>query len=358
MKKYIAALCAAALLAGCSSSTAASTAAASTAAAATTAAATAAAESTGSLKVGIGSTTSFSTADADGEDDGSIQVNTTYAGVALDGDVIKYVYFDIAQNKGTFNATGEITSDAAAATLTKKEKGDDYGMKKASAIGKEWYEQAEALEKWAVGKTVNEFVNMAVTDNDGEKLADDADLKTSCTIGVDSFLAAFQVAADNASPVTGAAKIGTGSKTTMKYTAADGEDDGSVQSNVTYAIVALDADGKVVYTQDDVAQESAKFTSAGVIDGDAAETPTKMAKGDDYGMAKVSQVGEWYQQNEAFETWTVGKTSDEISGMAVVTNDEGKTVTDDADLKTGCTIGISDLQGAVVTAIANAVAVD
>ena len=357
MKKYIAALCAVAMLAGCSSSTATST-AASTAAAST--AATTAAASTGSLKVGIGSTTSFSTVDADGEDDGSIQVATTYASVVLDGDTIKYVYFDVAQNKGTFSSTGAITSDASAATPTKKEKGADYGMAKASSIGKEWYEQIDALEQWAVGKTVSDFENMAVTTNDeGSNVPDDADLKTGCTMGVDAFITAFKAAVENATEVDGTiAQVGTGSKTSMKLSDADGEDDGSVQSNVTYAVVALDADGKVLFTQDDVAQDSAKFTSAGVLDGDATEAKTKMAKGADYGMSKVSQVGEWFEQNEGFEAWTVGKTSAEISGMATTTNDEGSTVTDDADLKTTTTINITDLQGAVVTAIANAAALN
>ena len=335
MKKYIAALCAVAMLAGCSSSTAAaSTAAASTAAASTAAASTAAAE-TGSMKIGVGSTTSISATDADGEDDGSIQVNTTYAGVVLEGDVIKYVYFDVAQNKGTFDSTGVITSDATAATPTKKEKGADYGMAAASSIGKEWFEQAEALEAWAVGKTVAEFEGMATVTNDsGHVVSDDADLKTGCTMGVDGFIAAFTAAVANATEVEGAAQVGTGSVTSMSFTDADGEDSGSVQSNVTYAIVALDADGKIVFTQDDVAQDSAKFTSAGAIDGDAAASKTKMEKKDDYGMAKVSKVGEWYQQNEGFEAWTVGKTAAEISGMGTVTNDSGHVVSDDADLLT------------------------
>ncbi|NCB32671.1 MAG: hypothetical protein EOM64_02105 [Erysipelotrichia bacterium] len=353
MKKYIAALCAVAMLAGCSSSTAAaSTAAASTAAASTAAASTAAA---GSTKVGVGSFTSISATEADGSDDGSIQVNTTYAGVVLEGDVIKYAYFDVAQNKGTFDSKGVITSDPTAATYTKMEKGDDYGMKSTSGIGKEWYEQAEALQKWAIGKTVADFEGMpTVTNDSGHVVSDDADLKTGCTMSVDSFVSAFKAAVENATEVEGAVKVGTASKTSMNFSDADGEDSGSVQSNVTYAIVALDADGKIVFTQDDVAQNSAKFTSAGAIDGDAAASKTKMQLKDDYGMSKVSKVGEWYQQNEGFEAWTVGKTAAEISGMVTVTNDSGHVVSDDADLKTTTTIGITDLQEAVVKAIANA----
>jgi hypothetical protein len=363
MKKYIAALCAVAMLAGCSSST---TAAPATSAAASTAAAAAstaaAAASTGSLKVGIGSSTEVSAKDATASDDGSVQVSTTYASVALDGDTVKYVYFDIAQNKETFSAAGAVTSDLTAATPTKKEKGDDYGMKKASAIGKEWYEQAAALEQWAVGKTVSDFVNMATTTNDeGSKIADDADLKTGCTIGVDSFIEAFQKAADNAKEVSGVVKVGTGSKTTMEAADATASDSGKVESSVTYAVVALDKDGKILFTQDDIAQDSVKFTAAGAIDGDAVASKTKTELGDDYGMKAVSsKIGigkEWYEQNEGFEAWTVGKTADEISGMATSTNDEGKVVTDDADLKTTTTIGISDFQAAVVTAINNAVEV-
>lgn len=74
-------------------------------------------------------------------------------------------------------------------------------MKAASSIGKEWYEQAEALEAWCVGKTVAEVVGMPTYDKgDGHhtQVPDDVDLKSGCTIDVGSFLEAIQAAANNA----------------------------------------------------------------------------------------------------------------------------------------------------------------
>ena len=50
-------------------------------------------------------------------------------------------------------------------------------MKKASAIGKEWYEQADAYAANLVGKTADEVKGIE---------AGAADLAASCTMGVDA----------------------------------------------------------------------------------------------------------------------------------------------------------------------------
>lgn len=52
---------------------------------------------------------------------------------------------DSIQSKITFDAAGKVTSDLTAPVLSKGELGSDYGMVKASSIGKEWNEQAQAL---------------------------------------------------------------------------------------------------------------------------------------------------------------------------------------------------------------------
>ena len=117
------------------------------------------------------------------------------------GSVITAVSFDIAQNKIGFDAAGALTSELTGEHPTKKELGDAYGMKGATSIGKEWYEQAEALEAWCIGKTVEEVVSMPTYDKgDGHhtQVPDDVDLKSGCTIDVGNFLQALQKAADNA----------------------------------------------------------------------------------------------------------------------------------------------------------------
>lgn len=294
MKKILTTLCAVAMLAGC---TAGGSKKSSTNTASTKE------ETAATVMVGTGSVTNVSNKTKEGSDTAA-QFDTTFASVVLEGNVIKYVYFDVAQDKVTYDATGHVTSDNTAST-SKKALGDKYGMKDKSSIKKEWYEQVEALEKWAVGKTVEEVLNMPTTQKDEKHtVSADKDLMTGCTIGV----TAFQQ--------------------------------------------ALDKDGKVVFTQTDVAQNAVKFTTAGVVDGEAVAIATKGEKKDEYGMKKVSSIGkEWFEQNQAYDDWTVGKTGKEIAGMEVTTNEGGKTVTADKDLMTGCTIGVDSLQKVTTTAI-------
>lgn len=151
---------------------------------------------------GLGSVTTMSGAGAEADKAGSVTINTTMCALELDdAGKITAVSFDIAQNKVGFDATGALTGGLTGEHPTKKELGDGYGMKAASGIGKEWFEQAEALEDWCVGKTVEEVVTMPTYDKgDGRhtQVPDDVDLKTGCTIDMGSFLNALQKAADNA----------------------------------------------------------------------------------------------------------------------------------------------------------------
>ena len=151
---------------------------------------------------GLGSVTSMSGSEAAADKAGSATVNTTMCALELDdAGKITAVSFDIAQNKIGFDAAGALTSELTGEHPTKKELGDAYGMKGATSIGKEWYEQAEALEAWCIGKTVEDVVSMPTYDKgDGHhtQVPDDVDLKSGCTIDVGNFLQALQKAADNA----------------------------------------------------------------------------------------------------------------------------------------------------------------
>ena len=344
MKKILTTLCAVAMLAGCTaggskkSSTNTST----------------KEETAATVMVGTGSVTNVASKINEGSDK-EVKFDTTFASVVLEGDVIKYVYFDVAQDKVTFDAKGHVTSDNTAST-SKKALGDKYGMKDKSSIKKEWYEQVEALEKWAVGKTVEEVLNMPTTQKDEKHTVPaDKDLMTGCTIGVTGFQQALDKAAKNAVEVKDVASVGSAILTEVSGKDATAEKSGEAKANSTYGVVALDKDGKVVFTQTDEAQNAVKFTTAGALDGEAMAVPTKAEKKDEYGMKKASAIGkEWFEQNQAFDEWTVGKTSNEISGMKVTTNEGGKTVTADKDLMTGCTMGVDSLQKVTVTAIAAA----
>ena len=344
MKKILTTICAVAMLAGC-------TAGGSKKSSANTSTKE---ETAATVMVGTGSVTNVANKVKEGADT-TAQFDTTFASVVLEGNVIKYVYFDVAQDKVTYDATGHVTSDNSA-SMSKKDLGDNYGMKDKSSIKKEWYEQVEALEKWAVGKTVEEVLNMPTTQKDEKHTVPaDKDLMTGCTIGVTGFQQALDKAVKNAVEVKDVASVGSAILTDVSGKDATAEKSGEAKASSTYGVVALDKDGKVVFTQTDVAQNAVKFTTAGALDGEAMAVPTKAEKKDEYSMKKASSIGkEWFEQNQAFDEWTVGKTSNEISNMEVTTNEAGKTVTVDKDLMTGCTMGVDSLQKVTVTAIAAA----
>ena len=136
---------------------------------------------------GLGVVTTLTNTAATAEKDGSVSSYTFMCALSLDAEgKIESVTFDALQTKGTFNTAGELTCEEFTEPQTKIELGDGYGMRKASPIGKEWFEQMAAFEAWCVGKTVEEVVAGA---------ADDVDLKAGCTVGIDSPLVALQKAA-------------------------------------------------------------------------------------------------------------------------------------------------------------------
>ena len=344
MKKILTTLCAVAMLAGCTaggskkSSTNTST----------------KEETAATVMVGTGSVTNVASKINEGSDK-EVKFDTTFASVVLEGNVIKYVYFDVAQDKVTFDSAGHVTSDNAT-SMSKKDLGDKYGMKDKSSIKKEWFEQVEALEKWAVGKTVEEVLNMPTTQKDEKHtVTADKDLMTGCTISVTGFQQALDKAAKNAVEVKDVTSVGSAILTEVSGKDASAEKSGEAKASSTYGVVALDNDGKVVFTQTDVAQNAVKFTTTGALDGEAKAVPTKAEKKDEYSMKKASSIGkEWFEQNQAYDEWTVGKTAKEIADMKVTTNEGGKTVTADKDLMTGCTMGVDSLQKVTATAIATA----
>ena len=127
---------------------------------------------------GLGSTTTGKVAD------GKVTVETIMCAVTVDADgKITGVDFDEVQASATTEA------DATFEAKTKRDLGDGYGMKASSPIGKEYYEQMDALEAWCIGKTLEEVIAGA---------ADDADLKAGCTVYNGNLLKALEKAVANA----------------------------------------------------------------------------------------------------------------------------------------------------------------
>ncbi len=82
---------------------------------------------------------------------------------------------DMAEPSVTVDAAGKV--EAAGEVKSKKELGDDYGMREASALGKEWYEQGTGFAGYLKGKTAEEIEGIP---DDGS----DADLAALCTVSV------------------------------------------------------------------------------------------------------------------------------------------------------------------------------
>ena len=120
---------------------------------------------------------------------GKTQVYATIAAITLNGDVITSCVIDAVQASAAFDATGAITSDLTAPVQTKNQIGDGYGMRKASAIGKEWFEQAAGFAAFITGKTLTEASGIAV--NEGG-YPTDADLMATTTMGIGDFLGLIQ----------------------------------------------------------------------------------------------------------------------------------------------------------------------
>lgn len=144
-------------------------------------------------KLGIGVITTIDMSkDATAEEEGLAQAYSNIAAVTFDSEnVTTSCIIDAVQANVQFNQSGEITSDLSVMPKTKNELGDDYGMKVASSIGKEWYEQADAFAKYVVGKTVEEIRGIAL---DEEGRAAESELTSSVTVHIGPFITIIEKA--------------------------------------------------------------------------------------------------------------------------------------------------------------------
>lgn len=147
-------------------------------------------------KLGIGMTARVADSKEAGEEDGVLQADVTVASVTVDenGTIISCAIDEVSA-KVNFDDDGHITTDLNGEISTKQELGENYGMKAASSIQKEWNEQADAFAQYCIGKTEEEVKNMSVTE-DGKPT--DADLASSCTIYVQNFADTVVKAVNNA----------------------------------------------------------------------------------------------------------------------------------------------------------------
>ena len=145
---------------------------------------------------GLGQNISIGKSRPAGDQTAQAQADVTIAAVGFDEEgKVASVTIDVAQTRVAFDEDMQVTSDLEEEVPTKKELEDDYGMRGASEIDAEWYEQAEALEEWMVGQTVEE-INGVAKDDSGK--ATDEALTSSVTVGINDYQSIVTKASENA----------------------------------------------------------------------------------------------------------------------------------------------------------------
>ena len=328
--------------------------------------------SEGITKMGLGHITTIAKSSDMGKDaDGKVvpakgQVDTVMVAAAFDkdGKVVK-VTIDNAQVKVDFTEDLQVENDLTVENKTKVELAEQYGMIKASSIQKEWFQQADALGQWMIGKSIDEIKGMKTkkVDDAHPSVPDVAELTSSVTITVQDYIGALEEAYNNAVEVgKGAEKLGLGHNISISGSKGLGTKDGKeilpvAQVDTVMLATTFDKDGKVVGTLIDNAQTKVNFDKDGKVTSNLQEQPkTKVELGDEYGMIKASAIQkEWYQQADALEKWMAGKSVDEIKGMKTkAVNESHPSVPDVAELTSSVTITVQDYIAALEESSVNA----
>ena len=141
----------------------------------------------GNTAVGLGVSIRHEGYSATEEAAGESALENYIAAVTFDKDgKVQAIRLDCVESTGSFDTAGAYSEEQSKA-YSKRELGDEYGMRPASGIGKEWYEQVDALETWMQGKSIDEIEK--INENNTE-------IRSSCTIATDGFLEAVRKAHD------------------------------------------------------------------------------------------------------------------------------------------------------------------
>ncbi len=129
------------------------------------------------LTLGVETANGSSSLTATDDQDVNAQLDVTVVALTRDADGhVTSAVGDMTEPALTVSADGGVS--APKTVRSKREQGDEYGMRQASKLGKEWYEHSEGFCDYLKGKTAAEI---AAIPTDGS----DADLAALCTISVD-----------------------------------------------------------------------------------------------------------------------------------------------------------------------------
>ncbi len=301
----------------------------------------------GSLKTGLAIVTDISKS----KNAEVVEYDVTLVAVLVDENgVIRDCVIDSIGAKVNMDAAGAITSDINASVQTKNELGDDYGMVAWGGAVAEWYKQADALAQFAVGRTVEELKNGAVSESG--YAPEGSDLASCATIYLGGYVSAIEKAVENARHLgaqTGDELRLAAMPSLKSSVSATAEKAGTAQLDCDVTALTV-KDGVITGCYIDSLQAKVSFGTDGVISTDlTAPVATKNELGDKYGMvAWGGAVAEWNTQAASFAAYVTGKTAAQVAGIAV---NEGTKPTD-ADLSASVTIAIGGFQALIAKALA------
>ena len=301
------------------------------------------------LKTGLALVTGISgSSSATAEKNGEGKYDVTMVAVLVDDQgVIRDCIIDGISTSVKFDAAGQIVTDLTAAPQTNNELGDKYGMVAYGNAKFEWYQQAQALADFAVGKTVQQLRSGAVSESGYAPQG--SDLASSATIYLGGYVSAIEAAVANATHL--GAKSGDSlrlaAQTGISSSKSAGEKKGATQLDVTVTALTM-KDGVITSCTIDSVQAKVEFDATGTVTSNLEGTvKTKNQLGKDYGMMAYGNAKfEWNEQAASFAGYVTGKTPAQVAGIAV--NESTKPT--DADLASSVTIAIGGFQALIAKA--------
>ena len=304
------------------------------------------------LKTGLAVSTKISdSVSATAEKNGSAAYDITIAAVTVDENgVIRSCKLDSVPATVEFDIKGQIVSDLTAVIDTKNEKGANYGMVAHGGAVAEWDAQVAALCNFAVGKTVEELKNGAVSESG--YAPEGTDLASSATIYLGGYVSVIEAAVNNAKylgAIDGDELKLVTLNTVDSSVSATAEKAGTAQLDANIAVVTV-KDGVISSCIIDAVQAKISFDTAGAITTDlTAPVQTKNELGENYGMKAWGKATyEWNEQAASFAAYVTGKTAAEVAGIAVT---ETTKPADGTDLAASVTISIGDFQTLIAKAL-------
>lgn len=145
------------------------------------------AELTAKDQLKLSAATIQTTKDAEGEENGFNQIETTFFAATTDANgKITSSYSDCVQVEFTFDSAGISQNSGKWIISSKRDLKNSYGMKTYGGAEKEWYEQADVFGKACIGKTAQEISSLLNQDGHGTDTLQTA----GCTINIDGFVKA------------------------------------------------------------------------------------------------------------------------------------------------------------------------